>query len=92
MKNILLASITLFMIGCSAEPETQVMGGKFSSMSQCLETIKNRSGQPLRPMTDTPEKVTGYLGDTNLNFYCGVKQTGTEGTYIEGWFDEPVTN
>lgn len=80
------------MIGCSAEPETQVMGGKFSSMPQCLETIKNRSGQPLRPMTDTPEKVTGYLGDTNLNFYCGVKQTGTEGTYIEGWFDEPVTN
>ena len=93
MKNILLSCLVISLLGCSSEPSEpapQIMGKKFSSMSECLESIKNTTGQPLKPMTDKPTEVTGFLGETGLQFYCGLKETGTEGTYIDGWYQEAV--
>lgn len=57
-------------------------------MDECLNSISTVTGEKLRPLTDEPTKVTGFLGDTNLQFFCGLKETGTEGSYIDGWYQE----
>lgn len=84
--------IPFVFIGCSSEPSeppSDLMSGKFNSMEQCLETIKTQSGySQLRPMTDKPDHVSGYLGDSDFDFNCEVKETGTEGTYVEGWYEK----
>lgn len=81
---------SLLIVGCSSEPEPQLLGAKFGSMEECLDSIKNKTGEPLDPMTDKPEHVTGFLGKTGLQFNCEVKHTGTEGTYVDGWYQEKV--
>lgn len=90
--NKFLLLLPLLIVGCSSEPSeppSELMGGKFGSMEQCLETIKNDSGySTLRPMTDKPDHVSGYLGDTDFDFNCELKETGTEGTFVEGWYEK----
>ena len=91
MKKVLLL-LPVLIIGCSSEPSeppSDIMSGKFGSMAQCLETIKKDSGySKIRPMTDKPDHVSGYLGDTDFDFNCEVKETGTEGTFVEGWYEK----
>ena len=77
---------SLGFIGCSSDPEPQIMGAKFGSMNECLASIKSKTGEVLDPMTDKPEHVSGFLGKTGLQFNCEVKHTGTEGTYVDGWY------
>ena len=60
-------------------------------MDECISSIKNKTGENLDPMTDKPDHVSGFLGKTGLQFNCELKQTGTEGTFIEGWYQEKVT-
>ncbi|HAF35484.1 MAG: hypothetical protein KBG80_10180 [Breznakibacter sp.] len=103
MFKILTASLLgLLLIGCgnsdgtgSPKPkkpktETEIQGAKFSSMSSCLKSIQSKTQLPLKPMTDKPDHVSGFLGDTDRQFNCEVKQTGTEGTFVEGWFTVEV--
>ena len=89
MKKILFVFVPLLFIGCSSEPPSDLMSGKFNSMEHCLESIKAQSGySKLRPMTDKPNHVSGYLGDSDFDFNCEVIETGTEGTYVEGWYEK----
>ncbi|QNY27982.1 hypothetical protein IC763_03000 [Acinetobacter seifertii] len=93
MKKFLCLMIcSLSFVGCSNEPEPQIMSAKFNSMDECLASIKSKTGEALDPMTDKPEHVSGFLGKTGLQFNCEVKHTGTEGTYVDGWYQEKITN
>ena len=101
-KILAISLLGLSLIGCgNSDPnapskpkkpktEMQMQAAKFSSMSRCLKSIQDTTKLPLKPMTDKPEKVTGFLGDTVRQFYCGIKETGTEGTFVEGWYTEEV--
>ncbi|AXA33177.1 hypothetical protein [Francisella adeliensis] len=60
--------------------------GEFSSMSQCLNSIKSRNGE-LDIMWDKPKSVSGLVKGTKLNFGCDLKETGSRGTYVEGWYE-----
>ena len=89
MNKLLFIPLSL-LVGCSSsEPPSDLMQGKFNSMEACLEKIKKDSGyNTLRPMTDKPDHVSGYLGDSDFDFNCEVKHTGTEGTFVEGWYEK----
>ncbi|MFW6745346.1 hypothetical protein ACODTT_14650 [Acinetobacter pittii] len=91
MKNLLIL-IPFILIGCSnepSEPPSELRGGKFASIQDCLEGIKKASGySTLNPMTDKPNHVSGYLGNSHFDFNCEVVETGTQGTYVDGWFEQ----
>lgn len=106
MLKILAASVLgILLIGCgnsdntntnsSPKPkkpktEMQIKGAKFPSMARCLSSIEKETKLSLRPMTDKPDQVSGFLSDTERQFNCEIKQTGTEGTYVEGWYTVEV--
>jgi hypothetical protein len=86
------ATITLFILGvvaCKGGKPTELMGGKFSSMQQCLASIRSNTGMALRPVTDTPDEVSGFLQGTKRFFSCTKKSTGTQGTFWEGVYELP---
>jgi hypothetical protein len=102
-KILTVSLLGLVLLGCGnsesannppkpkkPKTEMQIQGAKFSSMSSCLKSIQAKTKLPLRPMRDKPEQVTGFLGDTERQFNCEIKQTGTEGTFVEGWYTEEV--
>ncbi|EJO33817.1 hypothetical protein EA749_14715 [Acinetobacter radioresistens] len=99
-KILTVSLLGLVLLGCGnsesannppkPKTEMQIQGAKFSSMSSCLKSIQDKTKLPLKPMTDKPEQVTGFLGDTERQFNCEIKQTGTEGTFVEGWYTEEV--
>lgn len=67
--------------------EIQTMSAKFSSMNKCLDSIEKASKGPLTIVTDKPRNVSGLLSTNNkLGFACEVTETGTEGTYVRGWY------
>ncbi len=90
MKKLILIPLVLILTACSSGPEKQRVSGKFVTMKQCLDTIYYRTNEELKLLVDSSETVSGKLGDTKLNFYCGVKKTGSEGIYIEGWYESLV--
>ncbi|MCF9028563.1 hypothetical protein JK152_11775 [Acinetobacter nectaris] len=77
----------------NSEPsvKTEIMESKFVSMKACLRSLKKESGHSLKIYTDEPTLVSGSLGTTDLVFRCELKETGSEGTYILGWYERPVT-
>ncbi|EPB9486893.1 MULTISPECIES: hypothetical protein [Citrobacter] len=62
-----------------------IMKAEFNSLQECLSAIKVNGGEPLKIVQDTPDKVTGKLPNNEV-FGCEKKETGTKGTYFEGWF------
>lgn len=92
MKKYLNLSLLpfIFIVGCSSEPAPQIMGAKFDSIQECLASIQKKTGEKLDPMTDKPNHVSGFLGKTGLQFNCELKETETEGTYIDGWYQIKV--
>lgn len=89
MKITLIAILSLLIVACSSEKKKMVHFN-FKSMFECLAYVQLETGQSLRPVTDKPTKVTGFLGETSLQFYCGVEQTGTKGTFVRGWYEKVV--
>lgn len=73
---------------CSNEPEKEIVGRKFSSMNECLTSIMTINNEKLDPMTDKPDHVSGFLGKTGRQFNCEVKNTGTEGSFVDGWYEQ----
>jgi hypothetical protein len=56
------------------------------SMSSCLAAIRRHSGKEIRDTpTDEPDHVSGFLTDGRY-FSCAKHETGTSGTYFEGYF------
>jgi hypothetical protein len=84
--KLILFSCFLFLISCDQPPSVQ--SGKFSSMNKCLSALKKATGQQLNILRDSPSRVSGYIGKTKRDFSCSLKQTGSQGVYIEGWFEE----
>ena len=62
-----------------------VMKAEFHSMQECLSAIKANGGEPLKIIHDKPDMVTGRLPNDKM-FACEKKETGSKGTYFEGWF------
>lgn len=93
MRNSLILVIFI-LIGCSSEPSepaSELRAGKFANIQDCLEGIKKASGySTLNPMTDKPNHVSGYLGNSHFDFNCEVVESGTQGTYVDGWFEKEI--
>lgn len=98
-KFFLAGAVSILLAGCgnsssdgTAKPkkpktEIQTMSAKFSSMSKCLKSIEKESKASLNIVTDKPEEVSGFLGDSRkLGFSCEIRATGTEGIVINGWY------
>jgi len=98
-KFFIAGALSILLIGCgnsnsdgSPKPrkpktEIQTMNAKFSSMSKCLKSIEKSSKTSLNIVTDKPEEVSGLLGDSHkLGFACEIKETGTEGIFVNGWY------
>ncbi len=52
-------------------------------MSKCLKSIEKSSKTSLNIVTDKPEEVSGFLGDSRkLGFSCEIKETGFKATKI----------
>ena len=65
---------------------SELVGADFYSMTECLNSIRKKSGsKTIKPMTDTPNNVSGYLSN-GKQFGCKKKTTGTKGTYYNGWY------
>lgn len=91
MKYLSLTLAIIFIAGCSNEPSPEIVGKRFASMAECLASIRMETQEVLDPMTDKPNHVSGFLGNTGLQFNCELKETGTEGTYIDGWYQKKAT-
>lgn len=95
VKKVLLCVGVLLLFGCdggssgtsSIGREPVIASGKFPSMKACLNAITKATDMQLDILTDKPSKVSGYLLGTQRNFVCEVRETGSEGTYVDGWYD-----
>ena len=80
-KFVIIAAA--FIAGCGKSDE--MMSGKFGSLQACLAAVERNTGQKLKPITDTPTEVSGSLAN-GKPFACKQKESGTQGTYFEGWY------
>lgn len=85
-KSAIFTSIfaTLFFIATSSYAD-EAMNAEFRTMAACLSGIKKSSGQQLKVVTDKPDEVSGFLSN-GKGFGCQKKESGTKGTYVEGWY------
>jgi len=84
MKNLwIVLFLTMLLSGCGQNNE--VMSAKFSSMDNCLSSIKRNTNSTLNVITDKPGNISGKLSNGE-HFACQTKTTGTEGMYVEGWY------
>lgn len=89
-KPIKFKQIIITFFGCIAlsacgEPDT-VMQGTFSSLQECLSTIRNSNVPPLDIVTDNVDEVSGFIGNSGRGFACSREVSGTKGVYWTGWF------
>jgi hypothetical protein len=85
MRLIALIGISAVLSACGDGTSITAREAKFYSMQSCLEKLEKETNSRLRIVTDTPTQVSGSL-DNGQPFGCEVKETGTQGTYIRGWF------
>lgn len=91
MKKLIFSIVLIGLLfsgcGSSGKSDTsELVGAEFNTLSSCLEAIKNKNGGgKMKPMTDTPELVTGYLSNGE-QFGCEKKISGTKGVYFSGWY------
>lgn len=69
---------------------TEMRGAEFSSIQQCLKGIKKDTKLSLNIVIDKPNEVTGNLGNTGRTFACQVEETGSQGTFVKGWYTVEV--
>ncbi|MEQ9905004.1 hypothetical protein [Pectobacterium aroidearum] len=89
MKKLIISRALLFAFTLTAAGSCladSVMKAEFRTMQECLSSIKAHSGSSsLKVIRDKPTIVTGYLSN-GKHFSCEKKETGTKGTYYEGWY------
>ncbi|WP_337262633.1 MULTISPECIES: hypothetical protein [unclassified Serratia (in: enterobacteria)] len=78
--KVLVLTPVLIVTGCDS-----VMKAEFRTLSDCLSSIENNSGHSLTVIRDKPDIVSGKLSN-GKTFACELKETGTKGTYYEGWY------
>jgi len=87
MKSFALltsALVASFFIAANCFAD-EVMSAQFRTMAACLSGIKTSSGQKLKVVMDKPQEVSGFLSN-GKGFACQKKESGTKGTYFEGWY------
>lgn len=100
---ICLITLSIALVACgnsdtnSTNPQshqpkttTEMRGAEFSSIQQCLKSIKRDTKLSLNIVIDQPDEVTGSLGNTDRTFACQVKETGSQGTFVKGWYTVEV--
>ncbi|MEG2307377.1 MAG: hypothetical protein RR966_14510 [Acinetobacter sp.] len=84
MGFVLIAYLLFSSIGNS---KTKVMSGEFSTMDNCLNAIEQKTGKRLEIVIDKVGNISGYLGNTKLDFQCETESTGTKGIIVKGWYE-----
>lgn len=84
IKSALILISPLLVISFNSHA-SEVMSAQFRTMAACLSGIEKSSGQKLKVVTDKPHEVSGFLSN-GKGFACQKKETGTKGTYFEGWY------
>lgn len=85
MKKFIYLSFTILALSACGE-KSSVMAAKFTSIQQCVSSMKKHHGD-LTIYTNKPDEVSGKLPN-GKTFACEIKTTGTDGTYVSGWFYE----
>lgn len=83
-RCLLFVLILSFSMAAQGKGKDVPMGGEFSSIQSCVAAIEKAVG-PLKISVDKPDNVTGTTREGKL-FSCQKKETGTKGTYVEGWY------
>ena len=83
MKLILALIVAVGLTACGKPKE--MYNGKFVSMRSCMTAIQTHTKSNLRIVRDNPEIVSGHAG--KRFFACEVKATGSQGTFIHGYWD-----
>ncbi len=87
IKLKIVVLITLVSMLPAISHGDTVRKGEFPSIQQCLSAIKRNTNQNLQIITDKPTLVSGFLQD-GRHFGCKRIESGSKGTYVEGWFTE----
>ena len=86
MRLIFTSITVLALTACGDGSTYETFGGKFSSVRTCLELTQSHANSRISFLaTDTPSEVTGKLSN-GAHFGCVMRVTGTEGTFVEGWY------
>ena len=64
---------------------SKVIAADYTSLQDCVESIKKDTGSPLKIVTETPSQVSGFLSN-NSHFGCVEKISDEKGTYVDGWY------
>ncbi len=84
--SILVSSFFIASLSIAANSyANEVMSAQFRTLASCLSGIEKSSGQKLKIITDKPHEVSGFLTN-GKGFACQRKESGTKGTYFEGWY------
>lgn len=75
--------VATVLVGCGQG--TEIMSSKFSSMDNCLSSIKRNTNSTLDIITNKLGNISGKLSNGE-HFACQTKTSGTEGIYVEGWY------
>ena len=89
MKLITALMVAVGLTACGGEPN-MMHNGKFGSMQSCMVAIQLHTNSDLRIVRDTPNIVSGYAGKVNGRdrfFACELTATGSQGTFIHGYWD-----
>lgn len=91
MKGLLLVcfiGLSLSACGGHKEPKepTVTREAKFESIPQCLAYVQMDIVPKLKIVDDTPLKTWGGFEGTDGSFSCELIRSGSQGTYVKGWY------
>lgn len=91
MKGLLLVcfiGLSLSACGGYKEPKepTVTREAKFKSIPQCLAYVQMDIVPKLKIVDDTPLKTWGGFEGTDGSFSCELIRSGSQGTYVKGWY------
>ena len=78
--------ILFFLVMCKSS-NSHLMNAEFKSMDSCLSSIERATGKRLNIIQDKLGNISGYIGDTKLDFQCKTEMTGSKGIIVKGWYE-----
>lgn len=82
--RVLILILAVFLVSCGESSSQTMMTADFSTMSACVSRMEGVSG-PLNIITDNENNVSGRLANGKA-FGCTAKESGTQGRYIQGFY------
>mgnify|MGYP001589109933 CR=1 len=84
MKKFIFALLALSTITSTAFAYDRYDRAKHRSMSACWYYVQQHIGNNYAIYKDTPTEIRGAFGaESDKGFSCVVKNTGTQGTYVQ---------